>query len=103
MKAAGPNVLARALRGFFADHLPRVRGSSPHTVLSYRDSLVLFLRFVAEQRRRPVSQLDVDDLGPPDVLAFLQHLETARHNRVATRTVRLAAIHAFFHRESHPP
>ena len=33
MNATGSNALARALRGFFADHLPRVRGSSPHTVL----------------------------------------------------------------------
>ena len=96
MNAPGPNALARTLRGFFADHLPRVRGSSPHTVLSYRDSLVLFLRFVADRRTRSVSQLDLDDLGPPDVLAFLQHLESDRHNLVVTRNVRLAAIHAFF-------
>ena len=96
MNAPGPNALARTLRGFFADHLPRVRGSSPHTVLSYRDSLVLFLRFVADRRTRSVSQLDLDDLGPSQVLDFLQHLETDRHNLVATRNVRLAAIHAFF-------
>ena len=38
MTANGPNDLARALRAFFADHLPRVRGTSPHTVRSYRDS-----------------------------------------------------------------
>ncbi|MBI1873318.1 MAG: site-specific integrase, partial [Acidobacteria bacterium] len=75
MNAPGPNALARALHGFFADHLPRVRGSSPHTVLSYRDSLVLFLRFVAARRARSVSQLDVQDLGPPAVLEFLEHLE----------------------------
>ena len=96
MNAPGPNAKARTLRGFFADHLPRVRGSSPHTVLSYRDSLVLFLRFVADRRTRSVSQLDLDDLGPSQVLDFLQHLESARHNLVATRNVRLAAIHAFF-------
>ncbi len=96
MNAPRPNALARALRSFFADHLPRVRGSSPHTILSYRDSLVLFLRFVAGLRTRSVSQLGLDDLGPPEVLAFLEHLETNRHNLVATRNVRLAAIHAFF-------
>ena len=44
MTAAIPNDLARALRAFFADHLPRVRGTSPHTIRSYRDSLVLLLR-----------------------------------------------------------
>jgi integrase/recombinase XerD len=96
MNAPGPNALARTLRGFFADHLPRVRGSSPHTVLSYRDSLVLFLRFAADRRTRSVSQLDLEDLGPSQVLDFLQHLESDRHNLVATRNVRLAAIHAFF-------
>lgn len=96
MNARGPNALARALRGFFVDYLPRVRGGSPHTILSYRDSLVLLLRFVAERRKRPVSRLDLDDLGPEEVLDFLQHLETARQNQVATRNVRLAAIHAFF-------
>ena len=96
MNAPGPNDLGRALRGFFADHLPRVRGSSPHTVLSYRDSLVLFLRFVADRRTRSVSQLDLEDLGTAAVVDFLQHLETDRHNLVATRNVRLAAIHAFF-------
>jgi site-specific recombinase XerD len=96
MNASAPNALARALRGFFADHLPRVRGTSPHTVQSYRDSLVLLLRFAAGQRTRSVSHLDLDDLDPQMVLAFLQHLETDRHNLVATRNVRLAAIHAFF-------
>jgi integrase/recombinase XerD len=90
-----PNTLARALRDFFADHLPRIRGVSPHTVQSYRDSLVLLLRFVAVQRERSVAELDLDDLGPEEIVAFLQHLEDNRHNSVSTRNVRLAAIHAF--------
>jgi integrase/recombinase XerD len=96
MNAASPNTLGRALRGFFADHLPRVRGTSPHTVSSYRDTFILLLRFVATRRRRSVAQLDVEDLGPQDLLDFLHHLEVERHNRPATRNVRLAAIHAFF-------
>ena len=96
MKAGSPNTLARALRGFFADYLPRVRGTSPHTVHGYRDTFVLLLRFIANRRRRSVADLDVEDLGPPDVLEFLHHLEVERRNIAATRNVRLAAIHAFF-------
>jgi site-specific recombinase XerD len=96
MNAASPNTLGRALRGFFADHLPRVRVTSPHTVSSYRDTFVLLLRFIAAHRRRSVTQLDVEDLGPQDALDFLHHLEVERRNRPATRNVRLAAIHAFF-------
>ncbi len=96
MTAAGPNDLARALRAFFADHLPRVRGTSPHTIQSYRDSLVLLLRFVTTRTHRSVIELDLDDLGPQPILAFLHYLELDRRNSVATRNVRLAAIHAFF-------
>ena len=81
MTAAGPNDLARALRAFFADHLPRVRGTSPHTIQSYRDSLVLLLRFVATETQRSVLQLDLDDLAPQPILAFLQYLELDRRNR----------------------
>ncbi|MBP9106924.1 MAG: tyrosine-type recombinase/integrase [Gemmatimonadaceae bacterium] len=96
MTTATSTQLARCLHGFFADYLPRVRGASPHTVQSYRDSLVLLLRFVAARRRRSVARLALTDLGPADILAFLHHLETDRHNTVATRNVRLAALHAFF-------
>jgi site-specific recombinase XerD len=95
MSAAFPNALARALRGFFADHLPRVRGMSPNTVRSYRDAFMLLLRFVAARRERPVVALDFCDLGVDDVLAFLDHLETDRRNSAATRNARLAAVHAF--------
>jgi integrase/recombinase XerD len=96
MKLASPNTLARTLRGFFADHLPRVRGTSPHTIHSYRDTFVLLLRFIADGRQRSVADLDMEDLGPQDVLNFLHHLEVERRNTAATRNVRLAAIHAFF-------
>lgn len=91
-----PNDLARALRSFFADHLPRLRGLSPNTVQSYRDSLVLLLRFVAAQHKCPVATLDFDDIATSEVIAFLAHLEGVRGNTISTRNVRLAAIHAFF-------
>ena len=96
MKPAKPNRLACCLRDYFGDHLPRLRGMSPHTIHSYRDSLVLLLRFVASNRRIDMCDLDVDDLEPDRVLAFLSHLEKDRNNSITTRNVRLAAIHAFF-------
>lgn len=90
-----PNGLARALRGFFAEHLPGVRGVSPHTVRSYRDAMALFLRFLALHRRRAVTDLDLGDVEPDSVLAFLGHLEKDRGNAAATRNSRLAAVHSF--------
>ena len=96
MKAAVPNLLARSLQDYFADHLPRLRGMSRHTIHSYRDSLVLLLRFVASEDKGDVCDLDLEDIRPDRVLAFLAYLERERQNSITTRNVRLAAIHAFF-------
>ncbi len=96
MKPTTPNRLATCLRDYFTDHLPRLRGMSPHTIHSYRDSLLLLLRFLASRRRRQVCDLNLDDIGPDQILEFLNHLEEDRNNSVTTRNVRLAAIHAFF-------
>jgi hypothetical protein len=92
------------LREFFADHLPKVRGMSPHTVCSYRDSVALLLRFLAGLHDRDVVKLDFDDLSPDSIIAFLAHLEEDRHNTAATRNARLAAIHSFarFAATNHP-
>ena len=95
-KIPSTNLLGAIVRDYFADHLPRLRGSSPHTIHSYRDSIVLLLRFIAEQRKVPLASLDLADLDPPRILAFLSYLEDQRNNGVATRNVRLAAIHALF-------
>jgi site-specific recombinase XerD len=99
-----PNSLARSLRVFFSTHLPNLRGFSRHTVQSYRDSFVLLLRFVSQYHGQAVVELDFDQLGPTEIIAFLEHLENSRRNAVSTRNVRLAAIHAFFRyaAQSHP-
>lgn len=97
MKTSLPNLLGAAIRDYFTDHLPRLRGTSPHTMHSYRDSIVLLLRFLSRQRNKPVTTLDLIDLDPPGILSFLSHLEQERNNGVSTRNVRLSAIHAFFH------
>lgn len=96
MKAKQSNTLARALRDFLGEHLPLLRGMSPHTIASYRDSLSLLLRFAASHHSRPVDELDVGNIGQREVVAFLNHLETKRRNSSATRNVRLAAVHSFF-------
>ena len=97
MKTELPNLLGAAIRDYFTDHLPRLRGTSPHTIHSYRDSIVLLLRFLSQHRKKPITGLDLADLDPPGILAFLSHLEQERNNAVSTRNVRLSAIHAFFH------
>lgn len=95
MKRSKNSTLALALQGFFTDYLPRQRALSPHTLQSYRDSLKLLLQFAAGKKGDP-SQITVEHLGVERITAFLQSLETGRHNKVSTRNVRLSAIHSFF-------
>jgi len=89
------NNLGNALQAFFMEYLPKQRALSPHTRQSYRDSLKLLLVHVARKSGDP-SGLDLADITPERVLAFLEYLETTRHNGATTRNVRLSAIHCFF-------
>lgn len=91
-----PNTLARALRDFFSKYVPELRGLSRHTLLSYRDTLILLLRFVAATRNTDPVTLELDAISPEAVLDFLMYLEKERHNKTSSRNVRLAAIHSFF-------
>src|SRR3984957_6093034 len=69
---------------------------SHHTVLSYRDTWRLFLRFVSRQKGRPVARLVLADLDATIILAFLRHCESERKVSVGTRNCRLAALRSFF-------
>ena len=84
------------LHAFFHEWLAEQRNCSRHTVLSYRDSWRLFLRFVAARLHRSVSELTLADLTAEEVLAFLKHVESERRTSIGTRNCRLAAIRSFY-------
>lgn len=88
--------LARFVQGFFHEYLAAQRGLSLNTILSYRDCLKLFLRFVSQQAGKPIDKLILEDFDDKSALAFLDSLEASRGNSTQTRNVRLAALRAFF-------
>jgi site-specific recombinase XerD len=88
--------LGPVLVSFFADHLTVQKGLRPASVRSYRDTLKLFLRFVAREMRRPVTRLSLEALDSDRVLAFLHALEAERHNHVHSRNQRLAGLRTFY-------
>ncbi|MGC1951389.1 MAG: tyrosine-type recombinase/integrase [Gammaproteobacteria bacterium] len=95
MTHPGPNTLSHCIVRFFQEYLPTLRGMSAHTIRSYRDALVLYLRFAAADRKRPIECLNFDDVTATEVGRFLAFLEHERGNSVATRNIRLAALHTF--------
>ncbi len=88
--------LGQLLHGFFEDHLTCQKGLRPGSVRSYRDGMVLFLRFVAEETRKKISRLGLEDLTCKQVIGFLDALEKRRRNHIRTRNQRLAVLRAFF-------
>ena len=58
------------LQAFFQDWMGGQRNLSRHTVLSYRDTWRLFLRFVASRTRRAVAQLTLTDLSEAELDAL---------------------------------
>jgi site-specific recombinase XerD len=83
------------LQDFFQRRLIAQRAVSAHTIASYRDTFELLLGYVEQHTGHPPSQLTLQDLDAPMVLAFLDHLETERGNCARTRNLRLTAIRSF--------
>lgn len=96
MSQTHSQTLFALVESFFTNYLPQQRGASPHTIRAYRDTLKLLFEFVARYRNRAFATLDLDDLDAEVTAAFLEHLETARSNAIATRNCRRAALRSFF-------
>jgi integrase/recombinase XerD len=83
------------LRRFLTTHLAGLRGCSPNTVASYRDTFKLLIVFFRDDRAIPPERLTLDCIAAAAITGFLNWLEVNRHNSVSTRNQRLAAISSF--------
>jgi len=88
--------IAPHMSAFLEDYLPRQRGVSEHTLSSYADSFRLLFDFMSAKIGVTPSQLSLEQVDSPMVIAFLEYLETERNNTATTRNVRLAGIKSFF-------
>jgi integrase/recombinase XerD len=86
---------AVALRRFLTSYLAGLRGCSPSTIASYRDTFKLLITWFRDERSVPPARLTLGHLDADAITAFLTHLQEERHNSVSTRNQRLAAISSF--------
>jgi site-specific recombinase XerD len=91
----GGDLAGRWLSKFLTDHLAGERNLSPQTIASYRDAIKLLLTWFRDVEHLPPEKLRLADLNRPRVLAFLDWLQTERHNSPPTRNQRLAVIKSF--------
>ena len=83
------------LRRFLTAHLAGLRGCSPNTIASYRDTFKLLIAWFRDERSIPPGKLTLDRIDAAAITGFLNWLEAQRHNSTSTRNQRLAAISSF--------
>lgn len=95
MKNSSPT-LAATLENFFIERLINQKCVSRETVLAYRDTFRLLLKYAQRELGKMPSKLLIEELDASLICRFLNYLEEDRHNTPRTRNHRLAAIRSFF-------
>jgi site-specific recombinase XerD len=84
------------IRRFLTVHLAGLRGCSPNTIGSYRDTFKLLITFLRDDRGIPPERLTLERIDAAAITEFLNWLQTSRHNSTSTRNQRLAAVSSFY-------
>ena len=91
-----PTDFAKHLTEYLTNYLVSQRNVSRNTILSYRDTFKLLLRYCRQVKKIAVEKVTMDLLSDALVVDFLGWLEMHRDCCASTRNQRLAAIHSFF-------
>ena len=84
------------VRRFLLEEVVADRNLTINTQRSYRDSIRLLLRYMADHHAIDPTRGTVEQVTATIVRAFLAHLEEQRSNSISTRNQRLAAIYSLF-------
>jgi integrase/recombinase XerD len=87
---------AVSLRRFLTDHMAGLRGCSPNTISSYRDTFKLMICWFRDERHVPPERITLELIDVNMITAFLAWLRAERHNSPSTCNQRLAAISSFY-------
>ena len=89
------NKITSLITGFFTEYLINERGLSTNTIKSYRDTFILYFRFLECKKNIRFNKIDISIFSFENVIDFLDYLETEFHCSINTRNQRLAALKSF--------
>jgi site-specific recombinase XerD len=92
---------AALVQAYFTEYLTQQRALSAQTIATYRDGFVLFLGFAESRLGKSPDAINMADITPKLIIAFLDHLERQRHNSVRSRNARLAMLRSFLKFAAH--
>jgi integrase/recombinase XerD len=90
------NQLTQVVQSFFSSYLPVERALRTHTIMAYRDTIKLYLKYLTRKQKIPIQQLGLDQLTAKSVLAFVEDCTSGRKNTTKTTNQRLAVLKSFF-------
>jgi site-specific recombinase XerD len=91
-----PTDFSKYISDFISRYLPNEKGASPNTITAYRDTFVLLLNFIQQEKQIKVEKLSLDKIKKETILEFLDYIQKQRKCSHSTRNARLAAIHSFY-------
>ena len=91
-----PTDFSKYLSDYLSKYLPGERGMSHNSILAYRDTFILLIRYYKDAKHISVNKLTMDKLTRKDIVAFLDWLQNENKCSDSTRNARLAALRSFF-------
>ncbi len=86
---------AKYLSRYLSSYLLHERNVSPNTIAAYRDSFVVFINYMKDEKHVKLDKLSLDSITKENVISFLNWLINSKGYNISTRNCRLAAIHSF--------
>ncbi len=93
--------IAPHITAYLRERLPLERRASPHTCDTYAYAFQLLFEFASDRLGRQPSNLELEHIDAPLILAFLEYIQEKRGNSARTRNARLAAIKSFMRYVEH--
>lgn len=84
------------LTTFFTKYISLHRGLSPNSIASYSDTFILFFRYCMEIHSIRQERMTFSIMSKALVAEFCEWIEVDRNCSIATRNLRLTAMHTFF-------
>lgn len=87
--------LSYYIKEFVIDYLPIKRNFSKNTIISYKDTLKLFLKFNIEVKNTSIKNINIEILTKDRVNEFLTYLKEIKRCNENTQNQRLACLKSF--------
>lgn len=84
---------AELLNNFFTIYLPLEVNASDNTILSYKYTFKLLITYIVENKKLPITKIEIETLNRDIIRDFLNHIE--EKTSISTRNQRLGAIKSF--------